>query len=492
MKIRLFASSILVAGVVLVAGGCNRNMKSSKTGWNYNDMDNGGYEYIANYNQATGPGLVFVEGGTFTMGRVTDDVRYDWNNIPRRVTVSSFYMDETEVTNADYREYLYWIKRVFADYPQVYQQALPDTLVWRGPLAFNEPLTEYYFRHPAYNDYPVVGVNWLQANSYCDWRTDRVNEMMLIKQGILREDPNQRGANNFNTDAYLSGQYTGVVKQDLPNLDPNQPTRKARMEDGFFVPKYRLPTEAEWEFAALGLIAKNELIANKRIFPWRGNYTRNDQKRDMGAMMANFARGRGDYMGVSGSLNDAYAYTSPVKSYPPNDYGLYDMAGNVNEWVLDIYRPLSSVDVDELSPYRGNVFTVQERDAAGNLVEKDSLGRIPKRTMTPEENMKRMNYRRSDNRNFRDGDIRSSIEYNSGQQDDQKSTKSMYFQGTGDDKIGMTTRISDFARVYKGGSWKDRAYWLVPGSRRYLDEDKSTDDIGFRCAMTRLGRADGK
>jgi gliding motility-associated lipoprotein GldJ len=264
------------------------------------------------------------------------------------------------------------------------------------------------------------------------------------------------------------------------------------MEDGFFLPKYRLPTEAEWEFAALGLIGKNELIADKRMFPWRGNYTRNDTKRDMGYMMANFARGRGDYMGISGSLNDAYAYTAPVKSYPPNDYGLYDMAGNVNEWVLDVYRPLSSMDVDELAPYRGNVFTVQERDAAGNLVEKDSLGRIPRRTMTPEENMKRMNYRRSDNRNFRDGDVRSSITYNSGEQDDQKNTGAMYFQGTGEDKIGMTTRVSDNARVFKGGSWRDRAYWLIPGSRRYLDEDKSTDDIGFRCAMSRLGRADGK
>lgn len=487
MKVRWFGFVLIAVGAVFMMGGCKSNLKSAKTGWDYNNIDNGGYDYLANYNQATGPGLVFVEGGTFTMGRVVDDVRYEWNNIPRRVTVSSFYLDETEVTNADYREYLYWLKRVYADYPQVYQQALPDTLVWRGALAFNEPLTEYYLRHPAYNNYPVVGVSWLQASNYCDWRTDRVNEMMLIKEGILRVNPNQVGADNFNTEAYLAGQYVGDTKQDLPSNDPNVGTRKARMEDGFFYPKYRLPTEAEWEFAALGLVARDELIENKRIYPWRGNYTRNDEKASRGMIMANFSRGKGDYMGVSGALNDGFAYTSPVKSYWPNDYGLYDMAGNVNEWVLDVYRPLSSVDFDELSPYRGNVFSVQVRDAEGNIAEKDSLGKIPRRTMTAEENMKRMNYNRSDNRNYRDGDPQSSITYNSGEQNVEKSTTRMY-----DNEFENTSRISDQARVFKGGSWRDRAYWLVPATRRYLDEDKSTDDIGFRCAMSRLGRASGK
>jgi len=492
MKIRSFSFLLISFALVLSMGGCKSSMKSSKTGWAYNDIKNGGYEYISGFNQSTGPGLVFIEGGTFTLGRVTDDVRYDWNNIPRRVTISSFYMDETEVTNADYREYLYWLKRVYTDYPLVYQQALPDTLVWRGALAFNEPLTEYYLRHPSYNDYPVVGVSWLQATQYCEWRTDRVNEAMLIKEGILMEDPNQTSAKNFNTDAYLAGQYEGVVRQDLPSLDPNNTVRKARMEDGFFYPKYRLPTEAEWEFAAMGLVAKEELIDNKRIYPWRGNYTRNEDKSERGSIMANFVRGRGDYMGVSGSLNDGYPYTSPVKTYAPNDYGLYDMAGNVNEWVLDVYRPLSSIEVDELSPYRGNVFTVPQKDAEGNIVEKDSLGRIPRRSMTAEENMKRTNYKRSDNRNYRDGDAQSSLAFKAGEEDNTKSTGEMYFQGNGENKLGMTSRITDRARVYKGGSWKDRAYWLVPGTRRYMDDNKSTDDIGFRCAMSRLGRADGK
>lgn len=105
---------------------------SSTTGWEYNDPKNGGFEKIDYVEQETGPGLVLIEGGTFTMGRAEQDVTYDWNNVPRRVTVSSFYMDETEIKNIDYLEYLNWTRNVFSqDYPEVLKKALPDTLVWR-------------------------------------------------------------------------------------------------------------------------------------------------------------------------------------------------------------------------------------------------------------------------------------------------------------------------------------------------------------------------
>ena len=119
----LFTFSILSMALI----SCQKDASNS-TGWNYNDSKNGGFQ-VDNYEgQETGPGLVFVEGGTFTMGRVEQDVRYDWDIVPRRVTVSSFYMDETEVNNTDYREYLYWINRVFsASYPEVWKKALPDT-----------------------------------------------------------------------------------------------------------------------------------------------------------------------------------------------------------------------------------------------------------------------------------------------------------------------------------------------------------------------------
>lgn len=491
MKIKFGTSLTLVAAALLVLSSCGGKNLSSKTGWKYNNLENGGFEVNTSYNQETGPGLVFIEGGTFTMGRIDEDILYDWDNPPTRVTVSSFYMDETEITNTDYLEYLHWLKRVFLNtdpdlYSKVYRDALPDTLVWRNALAYNEPFVDYYLRHPAYANYPVVGVSWLQANEYCKWRTDRVNENVLITKGIMEVDPNQQGRENFNTGAYLAGQYEGVVRKNLPSLDPNIPERKVRMEDGMMFPRYRLPTESEWEFAALANISDGENIDDRKLFPWRGNTIRNNKKKNYGKIMANNVRGRGDMMGVSGALNDNAAITAPVKSYWPNDFGLYDMGGNVSEWVMDVYRPLSFDVVSEFRPFRGNVFETQIRDADGYLVDKDSLGRIPTRAMTAAENLNRRNYLQSDNRNYLDGDLASSIGYNNPEADSTLGSSRMYHQGKGKDEI--FSRITDKSRVYKGGSWKDRAYWLIPGTRRYLDERASKDDIGFRCAMTRLGR----
>ncbi len=465
---------------------------SSTTGWEYNNPDNGGFEVVAGVEQATGPGLVLIEGGVFRMGRVQEDVMFDWNNIPRTVTVSSFYMDETEVRNVDYREYLFWLRRVYVSYPEVYRRALPDTLVWRSPMGFNDPYVQYYFRHPSYNQYPVVGVSWTQANDYCLWRTDRVNEQILIDEGELNPDPNQVDEKNFNTEAYLAGQYEGVVNQLRPSLSGDQTERRTTFEDGILLPRYRLPTEAEWEFAAYGLRGNTfeERIYERRIYPWDGHNVRNSSNKNRGMMMANFVRGRGDLMGVAGSLNDNGSITVDVKSYWPNDYGLYCMAGNVNEWVLDVYRPLTSIDEDEFNPFRGNVYTDLKRDANGQVVQKDRLGRLIIDTVKPENVADRYNYRRGDYRNYRDGDSKSSLEQQNwlaGDESTAQSTQQMYAQ-SGDD---FTTLINDNARVYKGGSWKDRAYWLNPSTRRFLDQDASRDDLGFRCAMIRVGSPSG-
>ena len=180
MRIQSLGLLLFVAGL-LTLSGCYYE-RSGATGWAYNYTDNGGFERPSYFEQETGPGLIFVEGGTFTMGSVEDDLTYGWDNIPRRTTVSSFYMDETEVTNHFWCEYLNWLQRVYgSSYPEIVERALPDTASWRDKLAYNEPLVNYYLRHPAYRDYPVVGVNWLQATAFCKWRSDRVNEGILIR-----------------------------------------------------------------------------------------------------------------------------------------------------------------------------------------------------------------------------------------------------------------------------------------------------------------------
>ncbi len=467
---------------------------SSTTGWEYNNPDNGGFEVALGAEQQTGPGLVLIEGGRFTMGQVAQDVLFDWNNKPRTVTVSSFYMDETEIKNVDYREYLFWLRRVYTDYPEVYRRSLPDTLVWRSPMGFNDPYVQYYFRHPSYNNYPVVGVSWLQANDYCLWRSDRVNEQLLIAEGELNPDPDQKNQNNFNTEAYLAGQYEGVVNQLRESLNPNQTERRTSFEDGVLLPNYRLPTEAEWEFAAYALRGNTfeERVYERRIFPWDGHNVRNATPKSRGEMMANFVRGRGDLMGVAGSLNDNASITSEVKAYWPNDYGLYCMAGNVNEWVQDVYRPLTSEDFDEFNPFRGNVYTDLRRDASGRTVTKGNLGKLYIDTVKDEDVSNRYNYQKGDYRNYRDGDQQSAVTDNWINPDNRKGSLRMYAQESGaGSSADYVTLINDNARVYKGGSWKDRAYWLNPSTRRFLDQGDSRDDIGFRCAMIRVGSPAG-
>lgn len=466
-----------ILGIATIGFGSScKKEKSATTGWVFNDTKWGGIEKLEYEGQETGPGLVLVQGGTFTMGSAEQNVTYSHDNVERRVTVNSFYMDETEVTNHQYREYLQWLSRVFVDYPEVHDKNLPDTNSWRKKLAYNEPLVKYYFRHPAYNDYPVVGVNWIQATAFAAWRTDRVNEMILIREKIqdVKVIVTQVNEDNFNTDAYYNGQYQGIEKNSLRDISPGGTSRTVRIEDGILLPEYRLPTEAEWEFAAMALIGNGqyENINTKRIYPWNGLTTRKSSpEKDRGLIQANFKRGRGDNAGVSGKLNDNGMVTTPVKSYWPNDYGLWNMAGNVSEWVMDVYRPLSYADMEDFGSFRGNEYETKELDPDGYVQEKDSLGRIKYRPVTEEDNVNRRNYQVSDNIGFMDEEV--------------------YDNGNQQYEYGVTSLVNNRARVFKGASWDDRAYWMSPGTRRYLDEEQALSTLGFRCAMIRVGNPAG-
>lgn len=186
-------------------------------------------------------------------------------------------MSVTEVSNINYREFLFDMRKKGEDVTAL----LPDTTDWRNKGSYNEPYVEYYFRHPAYNDYPVVGVSKDQAKAFCSWLSE-----------------------------VLTTSYRLDDQSDIDSV------------------VVRLPTKQEWIDAAKG---GNDYYE----YPWKGHSLRWEEGKFQGDMRANCIRGRGDYMGIAGSLNDHADVTAPVKSYWPNDYGLYNCAGNVAELVAD-------------------------------------------------------------------------------------------------------------------------------------------------------------
>jgi len=541
MKVSNLKHLLSTITLMLLVISCGGNNTSRGTGWDINSKK-GGFQYNVDFDeQETGPGLVFVEGGTFTKGQVQDDVMHDWNNTPNKQHVMSFYIDETEVTNLMYMEYLDWLEIVFptneARYRQIYEGALPDTLVWRNQLGYVEELTTNYLRHPAYAEYPVVGVNWLQAVQYAEWRTDRVNEYILEREAYVQKDVryNEIDANStFNTAAYLKRPETvyggkidslagknGTVKRDTATVNVY-----AGVEKGLLLPSYRLPTETEWEYAALALVGDREYntYRGKKKYPWSGEYTRSSDRRTEGDQLANFKLGKGDYGGIAGWSDDGADITIQVKQYPPNDFGIYDMAGNVSEWVSDVYRPIVDDEANDFNYYRGNVYlkNVIGEDGKAQTISPDQLvfdtlpngkvllkrlpGDLDQVAIDEEETFLRQNFYESDNRNFRDGDIESTRKFSNGapaEDDNSKPESTLMYNAPTTAKVTLdeegnvirnvdksnkrTTLITDEVRVYKGGSWKDRAYWLDPAQRRYLPQYIATESIGFRCAMSRVG-----
>ncbi len=276
------------------SGGGKKGKKGGKAS---NDIGISNGEIVATarkgWNQTTPFGMVLVPSGSFMMGQADEDVAATQVNFNKRVTVSPFYMDDTEISNHEYRQF---VNAMYADSSAVLgeewinKNVQPDTTVWKRDFAYHngDPMTEYYFSAPAFDMYPVVGVSWKGAKYFAKWRTDILNEYR-------------------NTE----GQYRS--------------------------PRYRLPTEAEWEWAARGGKATSK-------YPWGGPYIANMK----GCLLANFKPMRGNYDA------DGYTYTAPVNQFGANDYGLYNMSGNVAEWTNDAYYANSTILGWDLNPEMGN------------------------------------------------------------------------------------------------------------------------------------------
>ena len=367
-------------------------------------------------------GMIYVPSGTFHMGPSDEDISYAFTSRNKQVSINGFWMDATEITNNEYRQFVYWVKDSIAanllkyvkkgpddvdlvDWakvktikwsdPKIQEQLsalmvtpenringkkefdankiifhseifnikeaaqrsninkprsnfiikkdtqiYPDTLVWIRDFtySYNEPMTKKYYAHPAYGNYPVVGISWKQATAFCEWRTIYLNSYLESKKRMTESD-------------------------------------------------FRLPTEAEWEFAARG--GRSQVP-----YPWGGPYLRNKK----GCLLANFKPGRGNYP------EDGGFYTVRADAYWPNDFGLYNMAGNVAEWTSSLY-------------YEGAY-------------------------------------------NFQH-DMNADIRYNAIENDAPRMKR----------------------KVIRGGSWKDVGYFLQTSSRNYEYQDTTKSYIGFRCVL---------
>lgn len=469
-----------IFGLVLLAvifAGCNKKSNlgskgSERTGWAYNKPNKGFFNVKTTYDGLVPPGCVYIETGSYVKGQNEDHVSSQQNASKRRVEVAGFFMDEFEVTNINWREYVAWLQGVYAHDPRKYLDALPDETVWRSELAYNEPQVKNYYSHVAYGYYPVVGVSWEQAMAYCAWRTDRANERILIDRKYIEfTDLETVNGNIQNAEPNEYGKYIFYTGKKNEYMRENG-DEEADLDGVIYDAEFRLPTEAEWEYAAYGAIPVKDNYDEGTTYPWAGYQIRYMEKgKNKGKFMANFVRGRGDQVGFTGNNS----ITVPVDFYLPNAFGLYNMAGNVNEWVLDVYRSTSNDIVDELNPFRGNDWM------SDSAYAETILDRMPEMETEMRDSMRNylVNQKKfyqsgRDVRDYRDGDAGSSI----------LDSVLNYENAT---PIEQATMISNTARVYKGGGWKDKGLWLNPSKRRWLDQKDKANDIGFRCAMSAVG-----
>jgi sulfatase modifying factor 1 len=347
MNLRLLPISIGLVVATLLPGCGLFNKKGSASEKMNRRGEVTGVPKRENWQQNLPYDMVPVKAGTFWMGQSDEDIAFTQSSLNKQITVSEFFMDKYEVSNNKYRQFLESVKNgdmdngtptTLKDPPQLnYEELKPDTTVWSTSFTYHygDPLMEFYFDHPAFDNYPVVGITYDQANKYAEWRTYFQN---------------------------------------------------SRDESNFDGPSFRLPSEAEWEYAAKG----GKDVAK---YPWGGPYLKNKR----GCLMANFKPGRGNY------IDDGFAYTAPIDVFSPNGFGLYNMSGNVSEWVLDAYATTSRSVTWDLDPVYDD----------------------------PNEPRK----------------------------------------------------------VVRGGSWKDIAHYLETSTRTYEYEDVAQAHIGFRTAMTFIGRS---
>ncbi|MBC7861546.1 MAG: SUMF1/EgtB/PvdO family nonheme iron enzyme [Bacteroidia bacterium] len=284
--------------------------------------NNGGFQAIPYEIQETAPGMILIEG------IISDSPKKYGLSAD---TIRPFYISALEETNAQYLAYLSEIKKYYS--PSAYEKALPDTSVWLKenlPDSLKKYLFKNYLRNYIFQDYPVVGVSPEQILKYAQWKTDRVNEMILIREGLLDFFAAPDSLVLFSTEGYLGGKWQGQLKNKLPSFDDQVPERDVRMEDGIFLPRYRIAVADEWKIAALATGDKDHYYFQT---PKPYNHKKFDKKNYFGYLFVTEKGIASNNYPIMATLSEIHL--KRVYNVSANNYLVRGMYDNVSEWALD-------------------------------------------------------------------------------------------------------------------------------------------------------------